>query len=192
MSTTIVLLMGFAGTGKYTIGCELSRLTGAKLIDNHLINNSVFTALNADGVTPLPAGVWAKVGAIREVVYETIVELAPVELSFIFTMQLLEGVPDDLVAYNRLAQLAQQRESVFLPVRLTCEVNELCRRIELPTRRERLKQNSAAGVAATLAKHGVLNPSHPNLKTIDVTKISPTQSALLILEEMTNESTDDS
>jgi len=39
LKNTFILLIGFAGTGKYTIGRELCRRTGAKLIDNHLINN---------------------------------------------------------------------------------------------------------------------------------------------------------
>ena len=39
LENTIVALIGYAGTGKYTIGRELSERTGAKLIDNHLINN---------------------------------------------------------------------------------------------------------------------------------------------------------
>ena len=52
LQNTIVLLIGFAGTGKYTIGRELCERTGAKLIDNHLINNPIFKVTNADGVTP--------------------------------------------------------------------------------------------------------------------------------------------
>ncbi len=51
---TMVALIGFAGTGKYTIGRELCRRTGAKLIHNHLINKPIFTVANADGITPLP------------------------------------------------------------------------------------------------------------------------------------------
>jgi shikimate kinase len=35
LQNTIVLLIGFAGTGKYTIGRELCERTGARLIDNH-------------------------------------------------------------------------------------------------------------------------------------------------------------
>ena len=105
LSKTIVLLMGFAGTGKYTIGRELAGLTGAKLIDNHLINNSLFVALDADGVKPLPYEIWEKVGRIRTIVYETIRELSPPELSFIFTMQLMDDDPLDHQAFGeRLAE----------------------------------------------------------------------------------------
>ena len=68
LRNTIIVLIGFAGTGKYTIGRELCRRTGAKLVDNHLINNSLFTVVNADGLTPLPGAIWSKVRAIRQVV----------------------------------------------------------------------------------------------------------------------------
>ena len=33
---TIVYLIGYAGTGKYSIAKELAALTGAVLVDNHL------------------------------------------------------------------------------------------------------------------------------------------------------------
>jgi len=64
ITNTIIVLIGFAGTGKYTIGRELADRMAAKLIDNHLINNSLFTAIDADGVTPLPQGIWPKIRKI--------------------------------------------------------------------------------------------------------------------------------
>ena len=90
LENTMIVLIGFAGTEqKYTIGRELSRRTGAKLIDNHLINNPIFTVVNADGITPLPEGIWARVRDARRVVYESIRELSPPEMSFVFTIQLI-------------------------------------------------------------------------------------------------------
>src|ERR1700686_4013097 len=95
LENTIVALIGFAGTGKYTIGRELSERTGARLIDNHLINNPIFTVVNADGVTPLPAKVWDSVKEIRATVYRAIRQLSPAEMSFVFTMELRESNPLD-------------------------------------------------------------------------------------------------
>ena len=65
LENTIMLLIGFAGTGKYTIGLELAGRTGARLIDNHLVNNPVFTVMNPDGLSSLPDGVWAKTNLAR-------------------------------------------------------------------------------------------------------------------------------
>src|ERR1700694_1840264 len=105
LNNTIVLLIGFAGTGKYTIGRELCERTGAKLIDNHLINNPGFTVVNADGVTPLPAKVWDRVKEIRATVYRAIRELSPPEMSFVFTMELRESNPLDHMAFQDLEKL---------------------------------------------------------------------------------------
>jgi len=185
LSNTIVVLIGFAGTGKYTIGRELCRRTGANLIDNHLINNPIFKVVNADGVTPLPEAIWSKVGAIRQVVYEAIRELSPPEMSFVFTIQLIESDPRDHEAFADLAELAAARKSLLVPIRLICEVDELCRRIVHPARAEMLKEISAESARRRASQHLVLNPSHPNVRTIDVTLKSPQESADVILYEIT-------
>jgi predicted kinase len=45
MKNTIVYLIGYAGTGKYTIAREIAGLTGAVIVDNQLINNPVFSVV---------------------------------------------------------------------------------------------------------------------------------------------------
>ncbi|MEQ4204019.1 hypothetical protein [Actinopolymorpha sp. B9G3] len=55
---TITYLVGPPASGKLTIGLELSAMTGAALIDNHLINDPIFLAYGADGRTPLPEWIW--------------------------------------------------------------------------------------------------------------------------------------
>lgn len=184
IENTIIVLMGFAGTGKYTIGRELADRTGAKLIDNHLINNSLFTAIDADGVTPLPVEIWPKITRIRQIVYETIRELSPRELSFIFTVQLFEEDPMDQAAFSDLVELAEARGSLFVPIRLLCEVDELCRRVVSPSRAVMMKQVSAESTRKTVASRSVLNPAHPNLRTIEATHRSASESATTILEQL--------
>ena len=181
---TIILLMGFAGTGKYTIGRRLSNLTGAKLIDNHLINNPIFTVVDADGVTSLPAPVWDKVKQIRRIVYEAIRELSPPNLSFIFTMELRQSNPADHVAFVKLRKLAESRGSLFIPFRLVCDVEELCQRVTSPERAERLKELSAERARKKSTEDMVLNPKHPHLRTIDVTNRSPSGGVAAILKEV--------
>jgi hypothetical protein len=184
LDNTLVLLIGFAGTGKYTVGRELCDLTGAKLIDNHLINNSIFTVVSADGITPLPTGVWAKVKEIRQIVYSAIRELAPPHLSFVFTMELIEGKPGELGAFLDLVQLAADRESLFVPIRMTCEADELCRRVTDPGRAKMLKAISAEAARRKCAEEMVLNPTHPNLRTLDVTNRSVKEVVASILHEV--------
>jgi len=184
LDNTLVLLIGFAGTGKYTIGRELCRRTGAKLVDNHLIANPVFTVVNGDGITPLPKEVWAKLKEIRRIVYESIRELSPANLGFVLTMELRENNPRDHSAIDDLEKLAAARKSLFVPIRLVCDVEELCRRVADPSRRERLKEISVDNARRKSAEDAVLNPKHSNLRTIDVTAKSPSEIADAIIREV--------
>ena len=184
LENTIIVLTGFAGTGKYTIGRELCVLTGAKLIDNHLINNPIFKVVNQDGITPLPAAIWAKVKAVRTIVYESIRELSPPELSFVFTIELFEGSAGDHQAFNDLEELAASRGSLFVPVRLLCDVEELCRRVVDPSRIQMLKLINPEAAKIKSAEETVLDSDHPNVLTIDVTEKTPSEAAEIILRHV--------
>ncbi|HEX4900365.1 MAG TPA: hypothetical protein VFV61_07515 [Pyrinomonadaceae bacterium] len=184
LENTIIVLIGFAGTGKYTIGRELCELTGAKLIDNHLINNPVFTVVNQDGIKPLPEGVWDKVKAVREIVYESIRELSPPQMSFVFTIELFESDPGDQRAFVDLEALAAARRSLFVPVRLICEVEELCRRIVDPARAQKLKLRNPETARRKAARESVLDSTHPHVLTIDVTSKTPNKTAEMILRHV--------
>jgi len=180
----MIVLIGFAGTGKYTVGRELGELTGAKLIDNHLINNPIFKVVDPDGIKPLPAAIWDKVKAVREIVYEAIRELSPAELSFVFTIELFERSPGDHKAFSDLEELAAARGSLFVPVRLLCDVEELCRRVVDPSRVQMVKSISAEGARRKSAEETVLDSAHPNVLTIDVTAKTPSESAAIILRHI--------
>jgi hypothetical protein len=184
LENTIVALIGFAGTGKYTIGRELCERTGARLIHNHLINNPIFTVVNADGVTRLPPGVWDRVVEIRATVYQAIRELSPPEVSFVITMELRESNPLDHLAFDDLVELAAARESRFIPIRLICGVDELCRRVADPGRVAMLKEISPELARKKSLEEEVLNPPHPNLRTLDVTKRTASGSVDAILDEI--------
>ena len=186
LKNSIIVLIGFAGTGKYTIGRELCERTGAKLIDNHLINNPIFKVVDADGITPLPPGVWGKVKTIRAIVYDSIRELSPPDLSFVFTIELIEGKPGEQQAFDDLKELATARNSLFVPVRLLCEVDELCRRVASPGRIAMIKAISPEAARQKSADYEVLKAEHPNSRTIDVTRKSPSDSADVILAEIAN------
>lgn len=56
MKNTVVYLLGYPAAGKYTIGQIVAGLTGAVLVDNHLIANPVLAVVGADGVRPVPRG----------------------------------------------------------------------------------------------------------------------------------------
>lgn len=181
---TMVALIGFAGTGKYTIGRELCERTGAQLIGNHLINNPIFKVVKADGVTPLPPEVWDLVKEVRATVYEAIRELSPPEMSFVFTMELRQSNTADHAGFWDLAQLATARQSRFVPIRLICGVEELCRRVTDPSRAAMLKDISPERARNKFAHDAVLSVPHPNIRTLDVTKRTASGSVDAILDEV--------
>ena len=135
-------------------------------------------------VTPLPAAVWDKVGSIRRLVYEAIREISPSGLSFIFTLELRESDPNAHRAFLDLQELAAARRSLLVPVRLLCDVEELCRRVSDPARAERLKEVSPDNARKKCAEHAVLNPEHENVRTVDVTAKSPDEVVDVIVREM--------
>ena len=184
LDNTIIVLIGFAGTGKYTIGRELCEQTGAKLIHNHLINNPIFQVVDADGIKQLPFGVWNKVKAVRAIVYEAIRELSPPELSFVFTIELFESSPGDHEAFDNLEQLAAARGSMFVPIRLICEVEELCRRVSHPARVGMIKSLSSDEARRKSATESVLARNHQHEFTVDVTKTTARESAAVILQQL--------
>jgi hypothetical protein len=142
----ILLLIGFSGTGKLTIArtlCDrlIARGEQVRLVDNHYVNKPIFQLLDIDGVKPLPDGAWDRVGEVRHAVVKTIEELPPRLWSFIFTNDLIER-PEGRAWVLRLGRLARRRRSVFIPVRLLCDAEEICRRIVSPERSGLFKSTS--------------------------------------------------
>jgi len=68
-------------------------------------------------------------------------------------------------------------------VRLICQTDELARRVVSPGRRARLKWVDADGVRSFVASHELLTPDGTRFD-LDVTSLSPTDSARLILDQV--------
>ena len=62
LNPAVIYLIGIPAVGKYTIAKEIGRLTGARVVDNQLINLPVFSVLGFDGTDgfPFPSGAWAE------------------------------------------------------------------------------------------------------------------------------------
>ena len=181
MKNTIVYLIGYAGTGKYTIAREIAALTDAVIVDNHLINNPVFSVVGVDGIKPLPAGIWQKIEGIRRIVLDTIAELAQPEASFLFTNELFEGKPMDRCLYEDIAILAAKRKSLLVPVILHCRPEELYRRVTSPERAVRFKLRNADRTREDIRTYMLLHVDHPNCLELDVTNLPPIQAAQAII-----------
>jgi len=171
LASVVYHLIGRPGVGKYTIGTELARLTGARLIDNHSIANVIFQLLEVDGVTPLPEGVWSRVDQVRAAVLDTLANLAPRDLSFVFTNFIRGEDAAEYAYFMDFVAATEKRGSVFVPVVLSCETGELVRRIVRPERKARMKLVDPIEGARFNDETPQFRTDHPNLLELDVTRM---------------------
>jgi len=185
--SVVVHLVGYPGVGKYTVATELARLAeerGRRLVvvDNHHTSNVIFSVLPVDGVSTLPDSVWDRVDEVRAALMRTIKELSPADWSFVFTNVMTEGVPADHETLDRVRQLAESRNSHYVPVRLTCQIDELLRRVARPDRATRQKWVDPEGVSTLVEGSELIRIAHPALLDIDVTHLEPPETAARILD----------
>jgi len=183
---TIIYLIGIPAVGKYTVAKEIGRLTGAKVVDNQLINNPVFSVIGYDGTdgVPFPKGAWISIGKIQRAVLTVIRDFCPPDDSFVFTNVLDARDPNDKKCFRRIERLANQRKAGFFPVWLTCDAKTLRQRKNTPDRRARLKDIDVTNITWYLKEFEVLRVSHPNALIVDTSHREPLQTARRILEHV--------
>lgn len=173
-----IYLIGHAGVGKYTIAKELSKFN-FKVVDNHLINNPIFSLLDLDGTTPIKVDAWKAINEIRKSVLGFVCQ--DTQSNYVFTNQLLEEKIDHVI-YNQVKNTAEARESIFIPVKLIIsDESEHKKRISNPQRKERFKETTLP--LDRIAK-GLIQIQHPNLKYLDITHLTPAQVVKHLLEFM--------
>jgi predicted kinase len=186
LHNTIIYLIGIPAVGKYTVGREIARLTGARLVDNQLINYPVFSVIGYDGTDtfPFPQAAWQHIEVIHKQVLAVIRDLCPPDASFVFTNVLDANDPDDKVWFRRIERLAKHRQAKFFPVWLTCDAATLRRRKDAPERKARLKDIDLTSIPRWLEEFAVLKVPHPHALTLDTARATPTQTAKRILNHV--------
>lgn len=183
MKNTHIYLIGYPGTGKYTIAKAMKEIEPHfKLVDNHLINNPVFSIIEQDGKTPLPQQVWDNIGKIWDVITDTMVNLSSPDASFIMTNFLREGCADDGPWFEEVRDMAEdKRGSLFIPVHLHCDPEENKKRIVRPDRAKRMKHTDPDAVDDWHENDAIITIDHPNFLKLDVNDLSPQDAAKAIL-----------
>jgi hypothetical protein len=181
MNNTIIYLIGHYGVGKLTIAKAICAVTDARLFDNHLANNVIFSLVRADGKTPLPEGVWDMIGIIRDQAFRAIEELTPPDASFALTNCLLESDPGDHAAYEKVKAVAERRGNVFVPVLLRASDAAHASRVNSAERAERLKHTDVDSAAHKRRSEPLLRIDHPNRLDIDTSDLPPSEAARLII-----------
>jgi hypothetical protein len=180
MKNTFFYLIGAPGVGKYAVGKIIAARTGAKLVDNHYSINPIFALIEQDGRTPLPDQVWQQVGKVRSAVLETIATLSPRDWSFIFTHAASDD-PSDVLTCREVLSTAERRGARVIAARLTCEADELVRRVLSPERRAMMKEMDADAARAN-AVAPLFDTGCDNIVDIDTTTKTPEEVADLVLQ----------
>jgi len=184
LPNTFIYLLGMPGTGKYTVAQIIAAQAGFRIVDNHLINNPVFSVVRVDGKTALPREIWGYSAKIARVVFDCIRTLSPPHFSFVLTNALYEDDPQDHVWFAEVVALAAERGALFVPVRLVLsDTEEHRRRVTDPRREQRMKETDPAA-PERCAQRAVLSPNHPHLLTLDVTDLTAAQTAEKILSHV--------
>jgi len=180
--SVVVQLLGYPGTGKYTVAKELVRLMEeagrpARLLDNHASANLVLSLVPRP-TRGIPDDVMARIDQVRDTVFDTLVELTPREWCIVFTNA--PPIPERPWNIDRNREVAARRGAVFLPVVLECAPDEVLRRVVAPERAARHKLVDPARAEAVL-RDCEAHPPWDDLHHLDITELSPTDAARQIL-----------
>lgn len=181
MKNTIIYLIGHYGVGKLTIARQICAFTDARLFDNHLANNVIFSLVRADGKTPLPDAVWDMIAVIRAEAFKAMEHLTPPETSFVLTNCLIEDDPLDRPMFEQVEALAARRGNVFVPVLLRASDAAYAARIGAPDRHERLKHTDVPSALQKRQTTELLRVGHPNRLDLDTTDLPPDAAARQII-----------
>lgn len=182
MNNTIIYLIGHYGVGKLTVAREICAATDARLFDNHLANNVIFSLIREDGATPIPEMAWHLIGVIREQAFIAMTDIAPGHASFVLTNALFENDPLDRPAYERVLETAQKRGSTFVPVILGASEAAHDARVGSPERHERLKLTDIEAGRRKRQSAEILRIDHPNRLDLDTSDIPAAETARRIID----------
>ena len=167
-----ILLYGAPGVGKLTVAKELSKITGYKVLHNHLINDLVSTA--CDFGTP---EFWKIAHKYRlELMDQSALnKKSGIILTFVYAKK-----SDDPMLKKIVIQ-AKKHNGEIIFVHLVCDKKELLKRLKDPSRKLYKKIKTHKKFNEVLNKHDVFGdvPHEPNI-VIDNTKLSPSKTAKLI------------
>jgi shikimate kinase len=176
MSSILIYLIGRPGTGKLSIARELSSVWDYLILDNHLINNPIFSLI-PPGVK-LSALVWRSIDRIRASVLDFIAQQS--EGNYVLT-NVLYNTPSDRRIYAQVEETAHYRKSLLIPFVLDISPEERAKRIQSPDRKPLYKTTHPNSLDDTLS---LLAPCHPHTTHLDVTELTATEVAHSIQERV--------
>lgn len=175
--TTILYLIGKPGVGKYSIAREMIP-NGYKLCDNHLINNPIFSLLPQEHSSVIPKFAWEAMGGIRDNVLKFL--SVQKQGNYILTNALYETATDHEI-FKKVEQMACDRQSLFIPIKLFLSESEHIKRIQNPHRKMMFKTTDSRFVNHS---EPTIQIKHSHLLNLDLTRLKACDAANLILNHV--------
>ena len=131
LKNCFILLMGFPGVGKRTVGEALARKTNVRFTGNHDLYDPILKLFGNDyqAMWDLTPAMWEKLNAVQDLYLSTIADVCAHDDSFIFTEMMFDKDPYHQIFYNKVLDVVKKRNAHFFPVRLICDEGELAKRV---------------------------------------------------------------
>jgi hypothetical protein len=186
---SIVYLLGAPAVGKFSVAMAIAKINGAAVVDNQLINLPIMSLLTEWPDAKVTEGMWKEIEFVRDAVFRMIEDVIPHSASFVLT-NALEDDAESRDLYERVKRIAAFRGSLFLPVVLTCDLEEQLRRVTDPARTKRMKIDDRERAKNYIETTTFYIPTEEDLLIIDTTALSPERAAALILGKLTQQEVD--
>jgi len=172
----ILVLNGYPGTGKLTIGQALAPLMGAKLVDIHTIYNLAFALTEFKTQAFFDA-----TDRVEEIAHDLIHDL-PKETPVLWTTVLAGDSDRAISAWDRLKALGTARPPLLM-IHIHCDLDENIRRIQGESRRGARKPLDPEYVHRNHAQaKPLMHEGADRLLEIDTTDLSVDASARVIAD----------
>jgi hypothetical protein len=172
----IIVLNGYPGVGKLTIGRTLIELISGRLLDIHSVYNVAFALTEFKSPEFIET-----VERIEKIAHDLILKL-PHDVPVVLTTVLTEDSDWGKAEWSRMVRLGEARPP-FLVVHLHCDLEENIRRIQ-SDQRNKMRKLRAPDVAERNHANGkvLAGTDALHLLKLDITSMSPLEGAQTIAE----------
>lgn len=176
----IIVLNGYPGVGKLTIGQELVSQISGRLLDIHSVYNIAFA------LTEFKSPEFIETVEKIETIAHDLIRKLLAEVTVVLTTVLTGGSEWGNAEWSRIVRLGLERPPLAV-VHLHCDLDENIRRIEAGGRAAKRKPRDTEMARRNHAQRKVLaGIEEPNLLQLDVTQLSSRDAATTIAKWLKN------